>query len=134
MDDYEALSELTAAARLPIGSDELHIFGWPKLRMMIRRRCYDVCRVHRGRRPDLRVIDECRAWGVAYTPPTWNTGIGFTVELHLMAVGGPRRPPRVPPLPSRLDSGTARRTADGALHPQRWNPSPAHRRGARIRH
>ncbi|WP_221511135.1 mandelate racemase/muconate lactonizing enzyme family protein [Streptomyces sp. 3211] len=92
MDDYDGLAELTAAAKLPITGGELHTAGWPELRMMIHRRCYDVFQPDAmftgGVAQTLQVIEECRAHGLRYTPHTWTNGIGFAVNLHLMAVGG----------------------------------------------
>ncbi|WP_033819189.1 mandelate racemase/muconate lactonizing enzyme family protein [Kitasatospora sp. MBT63] len=94
MDDYDALSELTAGARLPIAGGELHTGGWPELRMMIHRRCYDVFQPDAmftgGIAQTLKVAEECRNHGVAYTPHTWTNGFGFAVNLQLMAAVGDR--------------------------------------------
>ncbi|MFJ3496925.1 mandelate racemase/muconate lactonizing enzyme family protein [Streptomyces sp. NPDC086091] len=92
MDDYDALAELTAKARLPVAGGELHTGGWPELRMMIHRRCYDVFQPDAmftgGVAQTLKVAEECRARGLGYTPHTWTNGIGFAVNLHLMAAAG----------------------------------------------
>lgn len=102
MDDYDALAELTAAARLPIAGGELHTGGWPELRMMIDRRCYDVFQPDAmftgGIEQTLKVARECRRQGLGYTPHTWTNGFGFAVNLQLMAVAGDRAMPLEYPL------------------------------------
>ncbi|MFD8984996.1 mandelate racemase/muconate lactonizing enzyme family protein [Streptomyces sp. NPDC059564] len=94
MDAYDDLAELTRYSKVPIAGGELHTGGLAELRMMIERRCY------RWFQPDamftggiaqtLEVIRLCRAAGLPYTPHTWTNGIGFAVNLQLMAAGGDR--------------------------------------------
>lgn len=94
MDDYDALSELTAASRVPIAGGELHTGGWPELRMMIQRRCYDIFQPDAmftgGIAQTLKVAQECRRNGLRYTPHTWTNGIGFAVNMQLMGAVGDR--------------------------------------------
>ncbi len=92
MDAYDDLSELTASSRVAIAGGELHTSGWPELAMMIRRRCYDVFQPDAlfagGIAQTMKVIELCRRQGLGYTPHTWTNGIGFAVNLQLMAASG----------------------------------------------
>ncbi|WP_331730206.1 mandelate racemase/muconate lactonizing enzyme family protein (plasmid) [Kitasatospora sp. NBC_00070] len=94
MDAYDDLAELTRHSRIPIAGGELHTGGLPELRMMIERRCYSYFQPDAvftgGIAQTLEVIRLCRAAGLSYTPHTWTNGIGFAVNLQLMAVGGDR--------------------------------------------
>ena len=94
MDDYAAQAELTAYSRVPIAGGELHTGGLPELRMMIERRCYHWLQPDAmftgGIAQTAEVIRLCRAACLKYTPHTWTNGIGFAVNLQLMAVGGDR--------------------------------------------
>jgi len=92
MDDYDALSALTASSRVPISGGEIHTGGLPELRMMIERRCYaifqpDACFTG-GIAQTLEVAKLCRQHGLLYTPHTWTNGIGFAVNLQVMAASG----------------------------------------------
>lgn len=94
MDAYAEQAELTAYSRVPIAGGELHTGGLPELRMMIERRCYAWFQPDAmftgGIGQTAEVIRLCRAAGVKYTPHTWTNGIGFAVNLQLMALGGDR--------------------------------------------
>ncbi len=94
MDAYDDLTALTAASRLPIAGGETHTSGLAELRMMIERRCYDIFQPDAmftgGVAQTLEVIRLCREHSLGYTPHTWTNGIGFAVNLHLMAIGGDR--------------------------------------------
>lgn len=94
MDAYDDLAKLTAGTRLPIAGGENHSSGRPELQMMIERRCYDIFQpdamLSGGIAQTLEVIRLCRENGLRYTPHTWTNGIGFAVNLQLMAVGGDR--------------------------------------------
>ncbi len=92
MTGYDDLSALTAYSRVPIAGGELHSSGLPELEMMIHRRCYDVFQPDAlftgGIAQTMEVIRLCREHGLAYSPHTWTNGIGFAVNLQLMAASG----------------------------------------------
>lgn len=92
MDAYEDLSALTEYSRIPIAGGELHTSGLPELRMMIERRCYDIFQPDAiftgGIAQTFEVARLCREKGLLYTPHTWTNGIGFAVNLQLVAATG----------------------------------------------
>ncbi|MBU2552201.1 MAG: mandelate racemase/muconate lactonizing enzyme family protein [Proteobacteria bacterium] len=92
MDAYDDLSKLTAYSRVPIAGGELHTSGLPELRMMIERKCYNIFQPDAcfagGIAQCMEVARLCREHGLIYTPHTWTNGIGFAINLHLMAAGG----------------------------------------------
>jgi len=94
MDAYDDLAALTRSSRVPIAGGELHTGGYPELRMMIDRRCYHWFQPDAmftgGIAQTVKVIDHCKREGLKYTPHTWTNGIGFAVNLQLMAYGGDR--------------------------------------------
>ncbi len=94
MDDYAALSELAAYSRVPVAGGELHTGGLPELRMMIERRCYHWFQPDAtftgGIAQTWEVTRLCRAAGLKYSPHTWTNGVGFAVNLQLMAAAGDR--------------------------------------------
>jgi D-galactarolactone cycloisomerase len=92
MDDYDALTELTASTSVDITGGELHTSGEPELRMMVERRCYDKLQPDAmftgGIAQTARLIGHIHEAGLRYTPHTWTNGVGFAVNLHLMAASG----------------------------------------------
>jgi L-alanine-DL-glutamate epimerase-like enolase superfamily enzyme len=92
MDAYDDLADLTAYSKVPIAGGELHTSAYPELAMMIERRCYDVFQPDAmftgGIDQTQRIIKLCREKGLGYTPHTWTNGIGFAVNLQLMAASG----------------------------------------------
>ena len=92
MDHYEALSALTAYSRVPISGGELHSSGLPELKMMIERRCYHIFQPDAtftgGIAQTFEVAKLCRSHGLLYSPHTWTNGIGFAINLQLMAASG----------------------------------------------
>lgn len=92
MDRYDDLATLTEYSKVPIAGGELHSSGLPELKMMIERRCYDIFQPDAlftgGISQTNLVICLCRAHGLAYSPHTWTNGIGFAVNLQLMAASG----------------------------------------------
>ncbi|MEA2433586.1 MAG: hypothetical protein QOG54_1043 [Actinomycetota bacterium] len=92
MDSYEDLAELTAYSKVPIAGGELHTSGYPELKMMIERRCYSIFQPDAmfagGIAQTFRIIELCRQHGLTYTPHTWTNGVGFAVNLQLMAASG----------------------------------------------
>lgn len=92
MDAYDDLAALTAYSRIPIAGGELHSSGLPELKMMIERKCYRIFQPDAvfcgGIAQTFEIVKLCRAHGLGYTPHTWTNGIGFAVNLQLMAAGG----------------------------------------------
>jgi L-alanine-DL-glutamate epimerase-like enolase superfamily enzyme len=92
MDRYDDLAALTDYSKVPIAGGELHSSGLPELKMMIERRCYDIFQPDAlftgGISQTNLVIDLCRDHGLGYSPHTWTNGIGFAVNLQLMAASG----------------------------------------------
>ncbi len=92
MDAYDDQAALTEYSRVPVTGGEIHTQGLPELRMMIERRCYDVFQPDAmftgGIAQTIEVARLCREAGLKYTPHTWTNGIGFAVNLQLMAASG----------------------------------------------
>ena len=92
MDHYQDLTALTAYSRVPISGGELHSSGLPELKMMIERRCYHIFQPDAtftgGIAQTFEVARLCRKHGLLYSPHTWTNGIGFAVNLQLMAASG----------------------------------------------
>ena len=92
MDAYDDLARLTAEARIPIAGGELHTSALPELRLMIERKCYSIFQPDAiftgGIAQTMEVIRLCREHGLTYTPHTWTNGVGFAVNLQLMAASG----------------------------------------------
>lgn len=92
MDAYDDLTELTRYSKVPIAGGELHTAGLRELRMMIQRRCYDIFQPDAiftgGIAQVIEIARLCREHGLVYTPHTWTNGIGFAVNLQLMAASG----------------------------------------------
>jgi L-alanine-DL-glutamate epimerase-like enolase superfamily enzyme len=92
MDAYDDLAALTAYSKVPIAGGELHTSGLPELQMMIERKCYSIFQPDAmfagGIAQTFKVIELCRKHGLTYTPHTWTNGVGFAVNLQLMAASG----------------------------------------------
>jgi D-galactarolactone cycloisomerase len=92
MDSYTDLSELTEYSRVPVSGGELHTSGLCELRSMIQWRCYDIFQPDAifagGIAQAFEVAKLCRQNGLLYSPHTWTNGIGFAVNLQLMAASG----------------------------------------------
>ncbi len=92
MDDWEALSALTAYSKVPIAGGEIHTGGLSELRHMIEKRCYAIFQPDAmftgGIAQTIEVAKLCRQAGLVYTPHTWTNGFGFAVNLQLMAASG----------------------------------------------
>lgn len=92
MDAYDDLAALSAESRVPIAGGELHTGGLPELAMMIERRCYHVFQPDAvftgGIAQTWEVVKRCHRHGLAYTPHTWTNGIGFAINLQIMAASG----------------------------------------------
>jgi len=92
MDAFEDQAALAAYSKVPISGGELHTNGFPELKMMIERRCYNIFQpdaiMTGGISQTMEVAKLCRKHGLIYTPHTWTNGIGFAVNLQLMLAGG----------------------------------------------
>ncbi len=92
MDAYDDLAELTKQSKVPIAGGELHTSAYPELKMMIERRCYSIFQPDAmftgGIDQTFKIIQLCRQHGLTYTPHTWTNGVGFAVNLQLMAASG----------------------------------------------
>jgi L-alanine-DL-glutamate epimerase-like enolase superfamily enzyme len=92
MDAYDDLAELTRSSAVDIAGGELHTGGLPELRMMIERGCYDVFQPDAvftgGIAQTFAVARLCRQHGLAYSPHTWTNGVGFAINLQLVAAAG----------------------------------------------
>jgi len=92
MDAYDDLAELTAYSKVPIAGGELHTGAYPELKMMVERRCYSIFQPDAvftgGIAQTFELIQLCREHGVTYTPHTWTNGVGFAINLQLMAASG----------------------------------------------
>jgi len=92
MDAYGDLTALTAYSRVPVAGGELHTAGLPELKMMIEKHCYDIFQPDAtftgGIAQTFEVSKLCRQHGLKYTPHTWTNGIGFAINLQLLAASG----------------------------------------------
>lgn len=92
MDEYDDLTALRNYSKVPISGGELHSSGYPELKMMIERGCYDIFQpdaiMSGGISQALAVAKLCREHGLKFTPHTWTTGIGFAVNMQVMLASG----------------------------------------------
>ncbi len=92
MDSYDDQVALTEHSSVPIAGGELHTAGYPELAMMIKRRCYSIFQPDAtftgGIDQTFRIIQLCHEHGLSYTPHTWTNGVGFAVNLQLVAASG----------------------------------------------
>lgn len=92
MDAYDDQVALRAHSKVPIAGGELHTSAYPELAMMIGRGCYDIFQPDAmftgGIKQTFDLIQLCRSHGLSYTPHTWTNGVGFAVNLQLMAASG----------------------------------------------
>jgi D-galactarolactone cycloisomerase len=92
MDAYGDLTALTAYSRVPVAGGELHTAGLPELKMMIEKHCYDIFQPDAtftgGIAQTFEVSKLCRQHGLKFTPHTWTNGIGFAINLQLLAASG----------------------------------------------
>jgi L-alanine-DL-glutamate epimerase-like enolase superfamily enzyme len=92
MDAFEDQAALAAYSKVPISGGELHTNGFPELKMMIEKRCYNIFQpdaiMTGGIAQTMEVAKLCRKHDLIYTPHTWTNGIGFAVNLQLMLSSG----------------------------------------------
>jgi len=92
MDDYQAQADLCAYSKVAITGGELHSSGYPELKMMVEKHCYDTFQpdaiMSGGISQSLAIAKLCRENGLKFTPHTWTNGIGFAVNLQVMLASG----------------------------------------------
>jgi len=92
MDGYDDLAALTEYSRVPISGGELSSQGYPELRILIERKCYDILQPDAlftgGIAQTFAIAQLCREHDLIYTPHTWTNGIGFAVNLQLHGACG----------------------------------------------
>lgn len=92
MEWHEQMAELTAYSRVPISGGELHTSGRHELARMIEMRCYDIFQPDAmwtgGIAQTFAVAELVRKAGLKFTTHTWSNGIGFAVNMQIMAASG----------------------------------------------
>jgi D-galactarolactone cycloisomerase len=92
MDAWDDQVALREHSKVPITGGELHTGGYRELKAMMERGCYDVYQPDAvftgGIAQTFAVAQACREHGVLYTPHTWTNGIGFAINLQLVAAAG----------------------------------------------
>ncbi len=92
MEWYDDMAALAAYSRIPISGGELHTQGLPELAHMIDKRCYHIFQPDAmwtgGIQQTLEVARLARKAGLKFTPHTWSNGIGFAVNMQVMAASG----------------------------------------------
>ncbi len=92
MEWFDDMAALTAYSRVPISGGELHTSGYPELKHMIEKRCYNIFQPDAmwvgGVQPMMQLVALCKKHGLTFTPHSWSTGIGFIVNAHIMAASG----------------------------------------------
>jgi len=92
MDAYEDQAALVKYSKVPISGGELHTGALAELSMMVEKRCYDIFQPDAlfagGIAQTWALIQKIREHNLLYSPHTWTNGIGFAVNLQLMAASG----------------------------------------------
>ncbi len=92
MEWYDDMAALAAYSRIPISGGELHTQGLPELTQMIDKRCYHIFQPDAmwtgGIKQTLEVARRVRKAGLKFTPHSWSNGIGFAVNMQVMAASG----------------------------------------------
>lgn len=92
MEWHDDLAELTKYSRIPISGGELHTAGPVELRYMVEKRCYSIFQPDAmwtgGIQQTLKVAKMVRDAGLTFTPHTWSNGIGFAVNMQILAASG----------------------------------------------
>jgi len=88
-DAYDDLAKLRAAVEVPISGGELNNQGLPEFGVMLKRGCLDIYQPDAvlvgGITECWKIIQMVREAGLKYSPHTWTNGIGFAVNLQLLA-------------------------------------------------
>ncbi|WP_226623140.1 mandelate racemase/muconate lactonizing enzyme family protein [Brucella anthropi] len=92
MEWYDDMAALAAYSRVPIAGGELHTSGYPELRYMAEKRCYDIFQPDAmwsgGIKQLMQVSEFCRAQGLGFSPHSWGNGLGFLINAHVAAASG----------------------------------------------
>jgi D-galactarolactone cycloisomerase len=98
-DNYDDLAKLRAAVDVPISGGELNNQGLPEFGVMIKRGCLDIYQPDAvlvgGITECWKIIEKVRATGLKYSPHTWTNGIGFAINLQLLAASPFRKTARL---------------------------------------
>lgn len=88
MHDWDGMAELRRRIKTPISGAELH-GDWHEVRPLFEYECLDKYQPDAtfcgGLTVSKRVMDECRARNLDFSPHTWTNGIGFLINLHAFA-------------------------------------------------
>lgn len=92
MEWYDDMAALAAYSRVPIAGGELHTSGYPELRYMAEKRCYDIFQPDAmwsgGIKQLMQVSEFCRSQGLGFSPHSWGNGLGFLINAHVAAASG----------------------------------------------
>lgn len=92
MERYADMTALAAYSRIPISGGELHTQGLPELAHMIDKRCYHIFQPDAmwtgGIQQTMEIARLAHKAGLKFTPHTWSNGIGFAVNMQIMAASG----------------------------------------------
>jgi D-galactarolactone cycloisomerase len=92
MEWYDDMAALAAYSRVPIAGGELHTSGYPELRYMAEKGCYNIFQPDAmwsgGIKQVMEVGQLCRQLGLGFSPHSWGNGLGFLINAHIMAASG----------------------------------------------
>ncbi|MBM1691526.1 mandelate racemase/muconate lactonizing enzyme family protein [Sulfitobacter geojensis] len=92
MEWYDDMAELAAYSRVTIAGGELHTSGYPELRHMALKGCYNMFQPDAmwsgGIKQVMQVGELCRELGLGFSPHSWGNGLGFLINAHCMAASG----------------------------------------------
>jgi D-galactarolactone cycloisomerase len=92
MEWYDQMADLTAYSRVAVSGGELHTSGFPELKYMVEKRCYDIFQPDAmwtgGISQTLQVAKLVREAGLKFTGHSWSNGIGFAVNMHVLLASG----------------------------------------------
>lgn len=92
MEWYAQLAELAAYSRVPVAGGEIHTSGLPELSEMIDKRCYHIFQPDAvwtgGIAQTFEIARRARKAGLGFTAHSWTNGIGFAINMQLMAASG----------------------------------------------
>ena len=87
MHDWDGMAELRRRVKTPIAGGEIH-GAWHEIRPLFEHECLDRYQpdaMFSGLTVAARVMAECRARGLAFSPHTWSNGFNVVVNLHAFA-------------------------------------------------
>lgn len=95
MNDYDNLAQLKKTSPVKIAGAELSS-GWNEVKILMEKDCYHIYQPDAtlcgGIHDSVKIMKECIRRGLEFTPHTWTNGIGFLINLHVLA-GSPFRLP-----------------------------------------